>query len=794
MIEKNISSKIQNQFPGIYREEADSFVCLLKDYYSFLETNVNQSHYHSRRLLDYRNIDTTISDMVLLFRKKFMDGLPSTRDDTFVIKHILDLYRRKGTEEGIKLFFKLFYDKNVTIQYPEPLILKPSDSLWQKDYYLQLYPDDNFELFLDLTGKKIIGSNSLAEAVVDRVLFTVVNNSFIPIIFIDFVQGVFSANEIILSSGINYGKIYGSTTGFDIDLSDPNRKSGNQVGDILICKCNTGFGAKAVVTRVSETFSGEISYSVLNGGWGYSAENSELILNDQVVLATNTNNNIALISTLKKNEKIADQNGNEGEIIHGSNNIIFLKTKDANSIFVSNSIFETTERNLYDKIFFINTTENISPSTESIVDIDLVISAIEAASSNTEPEATLFTQDIGAGRLLGDLNDDGVVSIEDAILLNKYKNNNLRNSTIKTFIEGDFFDYILSSNTYSSYTKIRNTANQYVNYISISEKNDTSPGDTAVISELSNTSNILLIEDKVIDFIDVVLDSNNFYDQSANGILFTGHQLSNTSIANINTVLDDAFELNSLEVGKIVTFTNINPGLNYTFDVKAFSTDSLIKRKQIRNQLIRIAQEQISLLNIGNIITDGTINGEITAINSDYISVLIYGAGRFVAGNTFTYASATFQILEVRTDYESLLYGDNSDINAKTEFAIGNVLEVSILDSGFGYRNGSRVSLYSEETDEYITFGFTKAARGQGETAGFWKTLSSHIGYDSGQRLHDNFYYQTYSYEILSDLDINTYVDFFNTIMHPAGMKLFGNFILSNETNTSIGSSFSLEG
>ena len=41
-------------------------------------------------------------------------------------------------------------------------------------------------------------------------------------------------------------------------------------------------------------------------------------------------------------------------------------------------------------------------------------------------------------------------------------------------------------------------------------------------------------------------------------------------------------------------------------------------------------------------------------------------------------------------------------------------------------------------------------------------------------RLQDNFYYQEYSYVLKSDNFLRKYRSFVNSILHPAGNKLFG--------------------
>ncbi len=66
-IDKLISFHIERQFPAIYREEGAELIQFVKEYYKFLETEDNQSIYNSRRIFEYRDIDTTLDRFVIFF-------------------------------------------------------------------------------------------------------------------------------------------------------------------------------------------------------------------------------------------------------------------------------------------------------------------------------------------------------------------------------------------------------------------------------------------------------------------------------------------------------------------------------------------------------------------------------------------------------------------------------------------------------------------------------------------------------------------------------------------------------
>lgn len=144
-IEKNIAFFIREQFPNIYKEDGPELVALVEDYYRFLETQENQSLYVARRLFEYKDIDTTLAELLLFFKKKFLDDLPLKENTIkFIVKNILDLYRRKGTPAGIELFFAIFFQEfDINIVYPADKMLKVSNSRWRRGVYLQMIPNQN---------------------------------------------------------------------------------------------------------------------------------------------------------------------------------------------------------------------------------------------------------------------------------------------------------------------------------------------------------------------------------------------------------------------------------------------------------------------------------------------------------------------------------------------------------------------------------------------------------------------------------------------------------------------------
>ena len=94
-----ISPLIESQFPSFYREDGQVFVTFVKAYYEWLE-QANNTLYHSRRLLEYRDVDQTVDNFLVHFKEETLKNIQfdTATNKRLFIKNALDFYRSKGTE------------------------------------------------------------------------------------------------------------------------------------------------------------------------------------------------------------------------------------------------------------------------------------------------------------------------------------------------------------------------------------------------------------------------------------------------------------------------------------------------------------------------------------------------------------------------------------------------------------------------------------------------------------------------------------------------------------------------
>ena len=299
-IEKFVSPFIPQQFPAFYKEEGPNFIAFLKAYYEWME-DTQQTLQYARTLLENSDIDTTEAEFIKYFKNTYLHSLPESiiADKRLLVKHILDLYRAKGTPRAYELLFRMLFNEDIEIYIPANFLFKPSDAEWDIPRYIEVSDSPYLEL---LIGQQIYNSSRNSTAVVETVNKKIVSNRLIHTIYLSSVNGRFKYNEKILCSAVpqitldNAPIILGSLTAVAIE----NGGSGFSAGDILDVS-GTGVSGKARVAAVRNE-NGKVQFNLINGGSGFS-------MNAVVTVATALYLNIANnIGTFSENETIVSSN------------------------------------------------------------------------------------------------------------------------------------------------------------------------------------------------------------------------------------------------------------------------------------------------------------------------------------------------------------------------------------------------------------------------------------------------------------------------------------------------------
>jgi hypothetical protein len=278
---QNIAPFVQKQFPAFYNEDGPNFIQFVKAYYEWMDDQ--GPTFKARRLESYNDIDTTTQNYIQYFIDKYMNGIPASilTNKALLEKHILDVYRSKGSIEGLKLLFRLFYNLDANIYLPQDDILKTSDGKWIVKQYLEV---DEKDLNFSFNKKMIKGSTSGAIGHVSDCIMINYNDKLNHIFYItNVVEGPtglkFQKGEFVTYEGLDIRQapqILGSVTSADVIGST----EGNKIGEILVPTDDTlGEGLKFVVSGLLDPAKarGYITFHLQDGGFGYTTHSNVFI-------------------------------------------------------------------------------------------------------------------------------------------------------------------------------------------------------------------------------------------------------------------------------------------------------------------------------------------------------------------------------------------------------------------------------------------------------------------------------------------------------------------------------------
>lgn len=695
-VRKNTFTDIPMHFPAIYREDGSLFVDFIKTYYQYVDELENDF----REAYNIRDIDTTYERFLIYFKEKYLKEVPlDTQVDTrFIVKHIQDLYRRKGSEESLRLLFRLFFNEEIEVFYPSTNILKISDSKYGSAEYIEMQPVSTFRNYPIRKGDRLFGDTSKARAFVDEIVFRNFNGVLVPILYLSNTFGKFIRDDGLTVTGQRLneqGEVYeakifpGKIIRGNIDTAEiltGIRTSGNRVGDILeIRSLESGVGGLAAVTSITTTTTGVIKFKVEDGGYGYSANatlNNIYISNQAVVVDQATTFSEFDVITAA-NAQVVSANGlNDGA-------------------YANNTVSGTAEVIKYDaeqKVLFLRAANN-----------DVAFDTLPVGGKVTLTNSTTNTTFTATG--------------------------------------------IAAYNGQASFT----------------------------IGSLKDTETVTIITDIIGDFLNVPLNSSDY------GMTGSGAET-------LNTTLRDAFTPIEITIGEINTLKVIDEGIDYRNDVA-----SIVQQPEIANfekRDIGLVFDRIDfVLQAGDIITQ-TIEIEDLTYQANTVPYTVRGEYLRREGNVFYFRQKSFygfdndyqvNIRNNLYDIESLTIDDNSDamgdnaiINGEASFELGQIETVSIVDTGFRYCDGETVELLNAAGE--VAARAVLTVRGQGFTEGRWTTTTSFLN-ERTKVIHDNDYYQEYSYEISTILNPSIYESMTRDLVQVAGTKQFNSPLINSDND-----------
>lgn len=264
---------------------------------------LNPIHW-SRKLFTMRDVDKTLDQFLIHFKEKYLKNIEfdTNTNKTLLIKNSFDLYRSKGTERSIDLFFRLVYGEEAQVYYPGEDVMRLSAAEWTIPRYIEI---TNSPKTVNLVGKQVVGTISGATAFVEKFIKRRIKDGFVYVVFISNESGTFVNNEFLkidnTATTYDLPKVVGSLT--SVIVTGGSRLF--SIGDVVTFTSTNGDEGLARVSAISNA-TGVVDFIFIDGGYGYTISGdpslslNELEKRSQSIVSDNvlTLNNVRASNTL----------------------------------------------------------------------------------------------------------------------------------------------------------------------------------------------------------------------------------------------------------------------------------------------------------------------------------------------------------------------------------------------------------------------------------------------------------------------------------------------------------------
>ena len=780
--EKSTNHFVKSQFPDFFLDEGEGIVNFIDSYYKHFSANTGNK---IRDLQFQGDIDTTSDANLIKFNNKYTFGsgrfikeLPAviTGDLRFIIKHIKDLYRSKGTERGIKLFFRLAFNDSPEIFVPGRSLFRPSDSRFNRPDIIEIFlgEGNSFETLKNFQGKEIFGSLSGASAIAKTVFKKKINGKSFFYIELDNVQGVFVTGDKVIFRGATTiektvaPKVIGPINNIIVQSGSENIPLGttfealpNETGVSLKASVTsidkilgnfklrgvTGYGysskSNVIITRGPEESNqidrGEFTV-VINGSYSTHIVNGDFLkVFDPLTIGTANVNGFQFDSSNSLNSYNVSPIGNilandertYGDILRidvnqeprGYNGVAkpFIAIKDL--VFSANQVGNCSLSNT----LLVSTHENFSNSLINIANTFSGNVTLTFANNKVVGTGTNFTQDFRENDVLKVMTNQGLPTFHniDSVVNNTFMTldqessyNLVNNDYSKGFvnfiklIDGDGNETVRAVNNF-----VNSTAVYLDDVVLRGELNLNNPSYTIKIGYNTSNVNFSPINDPLKSKV-------------KSGVVFTS----------VDTGVDADFDYDIVTIeGSVETMNIINAGFGYNpgETIRMRSSNMAPKVDIVDNDGRGIGAEAFVILN------DGKVQDVVvTKGGSGYSSPSASIVGGTGSGAKLTVTNSSGVITSINVANNGANYFDTRDINIKIEKGGQSILE------------GRHLTINSE--------------------------LNRKI------KIQDSNFWQEYSYEIESTINNEKYENIVDGLIHMYGRKFFTKNVIKDDAASSI--------
>lgn len=122
---------VARNFPEYFREEYPAFVSFIEEYYKFLDTT------YSGNILSQFDLDATDEVFLEHYRNQYAINIPDFDNLKLreFIRNAKEFYVSKGTPKSLNFLFKLLFNEEIEVDYPQKYILRASDGRWEQELF-----------------------------------------------------------------------------------------------------------------------------------------------------------------------------------------------------------------------------------------------------------------------------------------------------------------------------------------------------------------------------------------------------------------------------------------------------------------------------------------------------------------------------------------------------------------------------------------------------------------------------------------------------------------------------------
>ena len=208
-----------------------------------------------QQLLDYADVDKTISGFLTKFRNSFLTSIPENLATGIskgqLIKNIKSLYQSKGTKRASEVFFKLLFNEAAEIKYPKDEMLRVSDGKWDTRKILRCLEVGTSDA-TNLIGQKITQANNPTDTNINEA------TAIVEDVFKFLVGGVTVTELVVGDDSVNGTFVDGQTiTGTD-----------NTDSDVLVSLTVSSIIDQKTITNDGALYNPDDDVVVTGGGTG----------------------------------------------------------------------------------------------------------------------------------------------------------------------------------------------------------------------------------------------------------------------------------------------------------------------------------------------------------------------------------------------------------------------------------------------------------------------------------------------------------------------------------------------